>query len=276
MITLDHVTHLFGSRTSQALAAARQCAGRARILDRLDTTLALDDVSLDIAPGEVFVVMGLSGSGKSTLVRLINGLIQPQAGRVIVDGEDVTAMRPRDLVRFRRNRIAMVFQSFALFPHKTVGENAAFGLAVEGMGKAEREVRARHWLDRVGLDAYVDAYPQELSGGMRQRVGLARALCVDAAILLMDEPFSALDPVTRSDLQALTLELEAELQRTIVFVTHDFAEAERLATRMAVLHDGRVAQTGTPQEIRTAPADAQVSAFVASAVTRQDGGTTKA
>jgi glycine betaine/proline transport system ATP-binding protein len=178
----------------------------------------------------------------------------------------VSGLSPRDLVRFRRNRIAMVFQSFALFPHKTVGENAGFGLTIEGLGRAERDERARHWLTRVGLEAYVDAYPAELSGGMRQRVGLARALAVDAPVLLMDEPFSALDPVTRNDLQGLVLELEAELQRTIVFVTHDFSEAERLAGRMAVLHEGRIAQTGTPAEIRTAPADAHVAAFVASAI----------
>lgn len=266
MIRLSHVTHLFGDDIRQGLAAARQQAGRDRIRQTLDMTLALDDVSLDIPTGELFVVMGLSGSGKSTLIRLINGLIRPQIGRVDVDGTDVSGLSPRDLVRFRRNRIAMVFQSFALFPHKTVGENAGFGLAIEGLGRAERDERARHWLTRVGLEAYVDAYPAELSGGMRQRVGLARALAVDAPILLMDEPFSALDPVTRNDLQGLVLELEAELQRTIVFVTHDFSEAERLAGRMAVLHEGRVAQTGTPAEIRTAPADAHVAAFVASAI----------
>lgn len=265
MIVFDNVTHLFGDQTRQGLAAARQRAGRGRIRQELDVTLALDAVSLEIEAGELFVVMGLSGSGKSTLVRLINGLIQPQAGTVVVDGHDVTAMSPRQLTAFRRNRISMVFQSFALFPHRTVGENAAFGLAVEGINRADREKQAHQWLARVGLDGYANAYPHELSGGMRQRVGLARALTVEAPVMLMDEPFSALDPITRTDLQALLLELQGELERTLVFVTHDFSEASRIATRMAVLDEGRVSQVGIPQAIRTAPANAHVEAFIASA-----------
>jgi len=269
MIELQKVTHLFAPSAraaQQGLIAARQRAGRPRILEHLDATLALDDVSLEINAGELFVVMGLSGSGKSTMIRLVNGLLQPQTGRVLVDGADVSAMSRKELIAFRRNRIAMVFQSFALFPHRTVGENAAFGLEVAGVNRADREEKAGHWLSRVGLAAHGGAYPHELSGGMRQRVGLARALCVEAPVMLLDEPFSALDPVTRQDLQQLLLDLQGELSRTIVFVTHDFSEAARLAARMAVLHDGRVAQTGTPQQIADAPADGHVADFVASAL----------
>ncbi len=270
MILFEGVTHLFGGNTAQGLIAARQRAGRARIRAVLDTTLALDDVALEIAAGELFVVMGLSGSGKSTLVRLINGLIKPQAGSVIVDGIDVTELSRKDLTAFRRNRISMVFQSFALFPHKTVGENAAFGLAIEGIGRAERDRRAAHWLKRVGLDGYADAYPDTLSGGMRQRVGLARALTVDAPIMLMDEPFSALDPITRGELQDLLSELQRELARTIVFVTHDFNEARALADRIAVLDEGQIAQVGRVEDLLNRAATAHVSRFVTSATKTAD------
>ncbi|MGD1934527.1 MAG: ATP-binding cassette domain-containing protein [Candidatus Phaeomarinobacter sp.] len=274
MIVVDAVSHVFGDRSAghrQALAAARQRAGRERIRRALGATLALDDVSLEISAGELFVVMGLSGSGKSTLVRLINGLLQPSAGAVMVDGQNVAAMSKRELVAFRRHRIAMVFQSFALFPHRTVAENATFGLKVEGMSRPNRDERARKWLHRVGLDQLMDAYPHQLSGGMRQRVGLARALCVEAPIMLMDEPFSALDPITRVDLQDLTLELQHELARTIVFVTHDFAEANRLADRIAVLHEGQVAQVGAPEAIKAAPASDHVARFIAAATQTQNG-----
>ena len=270
MISLDAVTCLFGPAQRQGLCAARQGAGRARIRDALGTTLALHDVSFSIGEGELFVVMGLSGSGKSTLVRLINGLIKPDAGSVAVMGHDVSAMPPKDLATFRRQRIAMVFQSFALFPHLSVGANVSFGLKMTGRPRDECAGQAEHWLSRVGLDGYADANPADLSGGMRQRVGLARALAVDAPVMLMDEPFSALDPVTRADLQALLLDLQAELARTIVFETHDFAEATRLATRIAVLDEGTLAQVGTPDEIRHAPASPYVARFVASATSSAD------
>ncbi|CDO61248.1 Glycine betaine/L-proline transport ATP-binding protein [Candidatus Phaeomarinobacter ectocarpi] len=268
MISIDQASLLFGSNPGavrQAVVAARQSAGRDRIRDQLGVTLALDDVSLDIKDGELFVVMGLSGSGKSTLVRLINGLLLPHAGSVTVDGVTVSALSKPDLIAFRRERIAMVFQSFALFPHRTVGENAAFGLTVAGMNKADREARASKWLERVGLGSHAGSYPHQLSGGMRQRVGLARALCVESPIMLLDEPFSALDPITRVDLQDLLLELQSELARTIVFVTHDFSEAARLADRMAVLENGRVAQIGTPAAIRSAPATSHVARFIEAA-----------
>jgi len=263
MIVLHHVNHLFGAKPQQGLIAARQRAGKDRIRDVLATTLALDDVSLTVAAGELFVVMGPSGSGKSTLVRLINGLIVPQAGSVTVAGREIGTMTHRALTAFRRARTAMVFQSFALFPHRTVAENAAFGLKVAGIGRAERDRRAKHWLTRVGLAGYEEAFPHELSGGMRQRAGLARALAVEAPILLMDEPFSALDPVTRSGLQSLLLEVQRELARTIVFVTHDFAEAARLAGRMAVLDHGQIAQIGAPAQIIAHPATPAVARFVA-------------
>lgn len=273
MIAIEAVSHLFCETNAvrrQSLAAARQRAGRDRIRRTLGSTLALDDVSVEINAGDLFVVMGLSGSGKSTLIRLINGLLQPTTGRVLVDGHDVAAMGKRELVAFRRHRISMVFQSFALFPHRTVAENAGFGLKVEGMSKAERDIRARKWLGRVGLEQHMDAYPHQLSGGMRQRVGLARALCVEAPLMLMDEPFSALDPITRVDLQDLLLELQQELARTIVFVTHDFSEANRLADRMAVLQEGRLAQAGTPDAIKAAPATDHVAQFIAAATQGQN------
>lgn len=268
MISIDQASLLFGGNprnVRQGIVAARQKAGRERIRDQLGVTLALDDVSLNIKDGELFVVMGLSGSGKSTLVRLINGLLMPHAGTVAVDGVTVSDLSKPDLIAFRRARIAMVFQSFALFPHRTVGENAAYGLKVSGMNRADREARASKWLGRVGLSSHVRSYPHQLSGGMRQRVGLARALCVESPIMLMDEPFSALDPITRVDLQNLLLELQAELARTIVFVTHDFSEADRLADRMAVLENGRVAQIGAPDTIRSAPATAHVARFIEAA-----------
>ncbi len=270
MITLDAVTCLFGPAQQQALCAARQGAGRARIRDSLSTTLALHDVSLSISEGELFVVMGLSGSGKSTLVRLINGLIKPNAGTVEVMGSSVSDMSAKQLAAFRRQRIAMVFQSFALFPHLSVGANVSFGLKVMGQSRDVCMQKADQWLSRVGLDGYADTNPAELSGGMRQRVGLARALAVDAPIMLMDEPFSALDPLTRADLQSLLVDLQAELARTIVFVTHDFAEATRLATRIAVLDEGTVAQIGAPNDLRHTPATPQVARFVASATTPAD------
>jgi glycine betaine/proline transport system ATP-binding protein len=268
MISIHQASLLFGSNPRalrQGIVAARQSAGRDRIRDQLGVTLALDDVSLDIKDGELFVVMGLSGSGKSTLVRLINGLLSPHAGSVTVDGVTVSELSKPNLIAFRRERIAMVFQSFALFPHRTVGENAAFGLKVAGMNKADRDARAIKWLERVGLGAHEGSYPHQLSGGMRQRVGLARALCVESPIMLLDEPFSALDPITRIDLQDLLLDLQAELARTVVFVTHDFSEAARLADRMAVLENGRVAQIGTPEAVRSAPATSHVARFIEAA-----------
>lgn len=265
MIRLDHVSKVFGPARAQALCALAQGAGKARIRRVLGATVALDDVSLSVEAGELFAVMGLSGSGKSTLVRLVNGLIAPDRGDVRVDGTDISRLSGPELVAFRRARLSMVFQSFALFPHRTVAQNAAFGLEVQGVDAAQRLRRAGDWLSRVGLEGYADAYPHELSGGMKQRVGLARALAVEAPVMLMDEPFSALDPATRADLQDLLLSVQAELGRTIVFVTHDFAEAARLASRIAIMDAGRLVQADTPDAILRAPATPGVAALTAPA-----------
>jgi glycine betaine/proline transport system ATP-binding protein len=225
--------------------------------------LGADDVDLTVERGELFVIMGLSGSGKSTVLRMINRLVEPSGGELFVDGQDVLAMNDDQLHGLRNQKISMVFQHFALFPHRTVRENAAYGLQVRGMAAADRFARADSALERVGLGDRGDAYPHELSGGMKQRVGLARALATDADILLMDEPFSALDPLIKRDMQELLLKLQAEDQRTIVFVTHDLNEAMRIGHRIMVMKDGRVVQCGTGEEILSAPADDYVSDFVA-------------
>ena len=261
MIEFAAVTTLFGRRPQRALARFRAGADKAALLAE-GHVLALADVSLTIAPGEFFAVMGLSGSGKSTLIRHVNRLIDPTAGCIRVDGIEVSALDRRGLEAFRRRRVAMVFQHFGLLPHRTVLENAAYGLEVRGEPRAEREARAAAWLERVGLAGYERHMPQALSGGMRQRVGLARALAVETPVLLMDEPFSALDPLTRAELQAELAALHRGHGRTVLFVTHDLDEAARLADRIAILRDGAVVQVGAPADILERPADDHVRAFV--------------
>jgi glycine betaine/proline transport system ATP-binding protein len=224
--------------------------------------LAVDSVDFTVERGELFVLMGLSGSGKSTLLRMINRLVEPTAGSVKIDGADVTAMAPEALRELRNRRVSMVFQHFALFPHRTVRQNAAYGLQIRGASGAAQLERAEEALQQVGLGAWGDSRVHELSGGMRQRVGLARALATDAEILLMDEPFSALDPLIRRDMQDLLLRIQSEFQRTIVFVTHDLNEAMRIGQRVMVMKDGRVVQCGSGPEILASPADAYVSDFV--------------
>ncbi|MGA8009635.1 MAG: glycine betaine/L-proline ABC transporter ATP-binding protein [Thiomonas sp.] len=224
--------------------------------------VGVHDVSLDIYPGEIFVIMGLSGSGKSTLLRLINRLQDPTAGKILVDGEDATAMNAKALRALRRKKFGMVFQSFALLPHRTVLGNVEFGLEIQGMPKEQRQERAMQVIETVGLSSYENKYASELSGGMQQRVGLARALAADPEILLMDEAFSALDPLIRSQLQDDLLEIQERLGKTIVFVSHDLDEAIKIGTRIAILRDGKLIQIGTPQQILSAPADDYVSAFV--------------
>jgi len=224
--------------------------------------VGVHDVSFDIYPGEIFVIMGLSGSGKSTLLRLINRLQDPTTGRILVDGEDATAMNTQALRALRRKKFGMVFQNFALLPHRTVLGNVEFGLEIQGLPKAQRQERAMQVIETVGLKSYENRYASELSGGMQQRVGLARALAADPEILLMDEAFSALDPLIRSQLQDDLLEIQERLGKTIVFVSHDLDEAIKIGTRIAILRDGRLVQIGTPQEILSAPADDYVSAFV--------------
>nr|WP_269327597.1 betaine/proline/choline family ABC transporter ATP-binding protein [Kineosporia mesophila] len=224
---------------------------------------AADDVSFTVEQGEFFVIMGLSGSGKSTVLRMLNRLVEPTAGRLVIDGRDVAAMNPDDLRGLRNRKINMVFQHFALFPHFTVRENAAYALQVRQVPVAERHERADWALETVGLGDWGDSLPGELSGGMRQRVGLARALASDADILLMDEPFSALDPLIRRDMQDLLMTLQRDLKRTVVFVTHDLNEAMRMGDRIMIMRDGRVVQLGTAQEILKTPADEYVSEFIA-------------
>nr|WP_307858589.1 glycine betaine/L-proline ABC transporter ATP-binding protein [Microbacterium flavescens]BFF09523.1 glycine betaine/L-proline ABC transporter ATP-binding protein [Microbacterium flavescens] len=225
-------------------------------------TAAVIDASFTVQPGEIFVIMGLSGSGKSTVIRTLNGLLPPTSGDVRVQGQSVTSASPAELRRIRRASISMVFQHFALLPHLSVLDNAAYALEIQGVGKTERRARARQILDKVGLGDRVEAMPDELSGGMRQRVGLARALTAGTDILLMDEAFSALDPLIRREMQEQLVELQSELGRTIVFITHDLNEAMFLGDRIAVMRDGRIVQTGTPEEILTDPANDYVAQFV--------------
>jgi glycine betaine/proline transport system ATP-binding protein len=254
---------IFGPHPRRALEAARSGQDRAWIQQESGHVLAVDDVSFEVDRGELFVIMGLSGSGKSTVVRMLNRLIEPTAGTIEIDGTSVGELDPAGLRRLRQRQISMVFQHFALFPHRTVGENAAYGLKVQGVDEGERRRLADAALETVGLNGWADRYPHELSGGMQQRVGLARGLATEADILLMDEPFSALDPLIRRDMQDLLATLQADLQRTIVFITHDLNEAMRLGDRICVLKDGQVVQIGTGAEIIAQPANDYVSEFVA-------------
>ncbi|MEU9449360.1 glycine betaine/L-proline ABC transporter ATP-binding protein [Streptomyces sp. NPDC048277] len=256
----EHLYKVFGRRPDDAVQRLRQGADREEL--RADgTTAAVIDASFRVDPGEIFVVMGLSGSGKSTLLRTLNGLLEPTAGHVRFDGQDLTALTDRELRELRSRKISMVFQHFALFPHRSVRDNAAYGLAVQGVPRAERVRRADEALALCGLAGWEDSWPDELSGGMQQRVGLARALATDADLLLMDESFSALDPLIRRDMQDQLLELQKTLKKTIVFITHDLNEAMRLGDRVAVMRDGRIVQTGTAEDILLRPADDYVASF---------------
>jgi len=262
LIRIAGLYKVFGDDPAAVMPLVR--AGRAKedILAETGHTLGLRNINLDIARGGIFVIMGLSGSGKSTLIRHFNRLIDPTEGRVTVDGTDIMTLSQKDLEAFRRRRIAMVFQRFALMPHRTVIENVAYGLTVQGVARDTRRDRAVRWLQAVGLTGYEAQYPAQLSGGQQQRVGLARALCTDADILLMDEPFSALDPLIRSEMQDQLLALQKNLHKTIVFITHDLDEALRLGDRIAILKDGELVQIGAPAEILLRPADDYVAAFV--------------
>ena len=235
-------------------------------LDRLEqagqVVVAVRDVSLTVRPAEIFIVMGLSGSGKSTLVRCLLRLLEPTSGTIRIQGQEVTALDGRGLTEFRRHQVAMVFQHYGLLPHRTVLDNVAFGLKLRGVPRAEREARARETIRRVGLEGWEHQYPAALSGGMRQRVGIARALVSEAPVLLMDEPFSGLDPLIRREMQDELLRLQAEDRRTILFVTHDLDEAVRLGDRMAVMRAGRVVQVGPPSKVMAHPADEYVERFV--------------
>ena len=252
---------IFGEQPEKVFKLLEKGHDRASILKKTGQTLGVHGVDLAIHEGEIFVVMGLSGSGKSTLVRLFNRLIEPTRGQVLIDGEDIAAISDSELRQVRRKKISMVFQSFALMPHLSVLENAAFGLELAGEPLLERQESARQALNQVGLGQWVDSFPDALSGGMKQRVGLARALANDPDILLMDEAFSALDPLIRTEMQDELLKLQASHQRTIVFISHDLDEAMRIGDRIAIMQDGQVIQIGTPDEILSQPANDYVRAF---------------
>ncbi len=259
-VEVRNLFKVFGRKPESVVARLR--AGETRDSVAGDGTAAVIDASFDVAPGEIFVVMGLSGSGKSTLIRMLNGLLEPTAGSVSIDGTEIVGISPKELRAVRRSKVSMVFQHFALLPHRTVLDNVAYGLEIQGLPLAERQERARTIIGKVGLAGWEDRLPSELSGGMQQRVGLGRALAAQTDILLMDEAFSALDPLIRREMQEQLVELQAELGKTIVFITHDLNEAMFLGDRVAVMRDGRIVQIGTPEEILTDPANDYVAQFV--------------
>jgi glycine betaine/proline transport system ATP-binding protein len=261
-ISIRKLYKIFGPTPGQFLERVQNGMSKQELRDEYGHVLGLRDINIDMPAGGIQVVMGLSGSGKSTLIRHINRLIEPTSGEVIAGESDVVKMNHSELLRFRREKTAMVFQKFALFPHYTILENAEYGLEVQGVPTKQRRERSMKWLERVGLKGYEDNYPNQLSGGMQQRVGLARALSNDAPILLMDEAFSALDPLIRSDMQSVLLDLQQEIGKTIVFITHDLDEALRLGDKIAILRDGEVVQQGTGQQIVLKPADDYIESFV--------------
>lgn len=260
-VSLKNVYKVFGEDAGRALEMARSGTSKSELHASTGCTIGVDDASFDIMAGETFVIMGLSGSGKSTLLRLLNRLIEPTAGAVEIDGRDITKMSKRELIELRRRDMSMVFQSFALLPNRNVLNNAAFGLEVAGVGEAERTEKALAALDAVGLKPYAKSRPDELSGGMKQRVGLARALASEPTILLMDEAFSALDPLIRTEMQDELMRLQSEQNRTVVFVSHDLDEAMRIGDRICIMQHGKVVQVGTPDEIVSKPANDYVRSF---------------
>ncbi|UWQ21488.1 glycine betaine/L-proline ABC transporter ATP-binding protein [Jannaschia sp. W003] len=261
-VRIDGLYKIFGPRSVEMMDHVRAGMGKPELLAEHNHVLGLQDINVDMYRGEITVVMGLSGSGKSTLIRHLNLLIEPTAGAVVVEGTDVTHLDTEQLREMRRTKMSMVFQKFALLPHRSVLENAAMPLEVRGVDKAEREAEGAKWLARVGLAGYEDRYPHQLSGGMQQRVGIARALTSNSDIMLMDEAFSALDPLIRTDMQDLLLELQDELHKTVVFITHDLDEALKLADHLVILNDGAVVQQGEPQDILLNPADPYIEDFV--------------
>lgn len=261
-VRVDSLWKIFGNRADKIIGTPDAQLSRKELQEKTGCVTAVKDVSFEVAPGEVFVVMGLSGSGKSTLVRMLTRLIEPTAGTVVINGEEVTAADEGRLRELRRKHAAMVFQHFGLLPHRSVRDNIAFGLEVRGVGRNERRARAQEMVDLVGLSGYELSYPDQLSGGMQQRVGLARALAGDPDLLLFDEPFSALDPLIRRDMQNEVIRLHREVGKTMVFITHDLAEALKLGDRILIMRDGEVVQVGTPDEVVGAPADDYVRDFV--------------
>ncbi len=262
-IRVDNISKIFGSHPEKALELLDKGLGKKEILERTGQGVGVANASFEVGAGEIVVVMGLSGSGKSTLVRCLNRLIEPTRGRVFIDGVDVTSLDAEELRMLRLQKLGMVFQNFALFPHRSVTDNAAYGLEIKGVGPAERREKAVEALVKVGLAGWEDSLPSQLSGGMQQRVGLARALALDPDILLMDEAFSALDPLIRRDMQDELLALQEDVRKTIVFISHDLDEALKIGDRIVLMKDGAVVQIGTPEDILTNPADEYVARFVA-------------
>jgi glycine betaine/proline transport system ATP-binding protein len=261
-VKVEPLTKIFGKKKQQALAMVKEQRSKNEILEKTGATVGVYDVNFEVNEGEIFVIMGLSGSGKSTLIRLLNRLIEPSGGDIYIDGVDVAKMSKEELREVRRHKINMVFQSFGLFPHRTILENTEYGLEVRGVSKEERTAKAEKALENSGLLSFKDQYPDQLSGGMQQRVGLARALANDPEILLMDEAFSALDPLIRREMQDELLELQANVQKTIIFITHDLNEALRIGDRIALMKDGQIMQIGTGEDILTNPANQYVRDFV--------------
>lgn len=261
-ITVQNLFKIFGRNPEKAFPLIEEGKSKDEILDKTGNTIGINNASFEVKEKEMFVIMGLSGSGKSTVLRCLNRLIEPTKGKVLIGDEDITKVSKNRLLELRRKRMSMVFQNFGLFPHRSVADNVEYGLEISGVEKEIRKEKAYEALDKVGLKGYEEQKPSELSGGMQQRVGLARALANDPEILLMDEAFSALDPLIRADMQDELLELQAEVHKTVVFITHDLDEALKIGDRIAIMKDGYVVQVGTPEEILTNPADDYVKAFV--------------
>ncbi|AOV07664.1 quaternary amine ABC transporter ATP-binding protein [Sporosarcina ureilytica] len=261
-IEIKNLTKIFGAQPKQALTLLNNGDSKDEILEKTGMTVGVNKASFTVKSGEVFVIMGLSGSGKSTLIRLVNRLIEPTSGEVIIDGENLTSMDEKSLIETRRKKLGMVFQNFGLLPHRSVLSNVAYGLEIQNVDKSDREARALKIIEDVGLKGYENSYPSELSGGMQQRVGIARALTNDPDILLMDEAFSALDPIIRKEMQDELMHLQSKLGKTILFITHDLDEALKLGDRIAIMKEGEIVQIGTSEEILENPADEYVSKFV--------------
>lgn len=260
-ISVRNLWQVFGPNPEKIIGSPDAALPRAELRAKTGNTAAVRDVSFDVAPGEVFVVMGLSGSGKSTLVRCLTRLIEPTAGQIVMEGEDILEASPARLRELRRSRFSMVFQNFGLLPHRRVIDNIAYALEINGVGKAERHARAQEVIELVGLTGFDQAFPEQLSGGMQQRVGLARALAVDPDVMFLDEPFSALDPLIRRDMQTEIIRLQRDLGKTMIFITHDLDEALKVGDRIAIMRDGAVVQMGTAEELIANPVDEYVADF---------------
>ena len=261
-IEINNIYKIFGNDPDSVMGMVQNGSTKDEVLEQTGHTVGLDNVSLNIEEGETFVCMGLSGSGKSTLIRHLNRLIDPTAGEILIDGENVMSFNPDQLIDFRRHKMSMVFQRFGLFPHKTVMQNVGYGLEMQGKAEEARDKIAMEKIEAVGLNGFENQFPNQLSGGMQQRVGLARALATNSDIMLMDEAFSALDPLIRSDMQKQLIDLQSELKKTIVFITHDLDESLRLGDHIGILNAGKLVQVGTPVDIIMNPADDYVKAFV--------------